>query len=84
MDRDQNGCGVMAETPDRKQRLAAALRENLRRRKQQQRARRQKSNLMPETADNVGLSSGQSLGCAGTPQGDQTVDRTGSDENRTD
>ena len=74
----------MADTPDRKQRLAAALRENLRRRKQQQRARRQNTGLLPEGGDNAGLSSAQPLGCEGTMQGDQTVDGTRPDENRTD
>ena len=75
---------MMADTPDRKQRLAAALRENLRRRKQQQRARRQNTGLLPEGGDNAGLSSAQPLGCEDRIQGDQTVDRARPDENRTD
>ena len=71
---------VMGGASDRKQRLAAALRENLHRRKQQQRARRNNPEIKPENATNTAFSSGQSLGHDAVHGGDAPQ----RDENRTD
>ena len=71
---------VMGGPSDRKQRLAAALRENLHRRKQQQRARRTADDFKPENTGNPGFSSGQPLGHDAVHGGNLP----GHDENRTD
>ena len=55
-DRVQDGCNGMTDAPDRKQRLAAALRENLHRRKQQQRARRKNGTFLDEKGGDIAFS----------------------------
>ena len=70
----------MAEAPDRKQRLAAALRENLYRRKQQQRERRKNGTLMHENNDNRAFSTEKQV--LNDPLHD--ADPSVRDQNRTD
>ena len=71
---------MMAETPDRKQRLAAALRENLYRRKQQQRERRKNGTFMDEKNDNSAFSTEKPVLNDPIHGADPSV----RDENRTD
>ena len=78
----------MAEAPDRKQRSAAALRENLYRRKHQQRARRESIEGQLAKAGHQDFSSAQGLGADrggyGTDDVNQGVDRSRRDEKGTD
>jgi len=71
---------VMADTPDRKQRLAAALRENLSRRKKHQRERRKNDAFLDEKADHSPFSTEKQ----GFNDPIHDADPSVRDENRTD